>query len=102
MKEYVEIEAASTEGSAFSNGHEWDCWSGQWCERCVHDVDIDSGGCPLVFLAMQGERTPAEWVPGPTGPRGEPSLPQRYRCTQFEARPGFEPKAIVDITDATP
>lgn len=80
------IEAASRPGSAFSNGHEWECWSAQWCERCKHDADQDKGGCPLIVFAMSEDKTPAEWVEGVTDEQGRVSLRQRYRCVDFTPR----------------
>lgn len=87
MRDYDAIEATARPGSAFSNGTEWDCWSSDWCNQCVHDQDIDSGGCPIVLLAMQGEKTPAEWVPGPTDEEGRVSLTDRYGCLEFQRVP---------------
>jgi hypothetical protein len=57
---------------AFSNGHEWDCWSARWCARCVNEPD-----CPLIFVALSGA-TPAEWRE--TNPGG---LSDRYTCPLF-------------------
>lgn len=73
MRSYAEIMADAGDRSAFANGTEGDHWMDQWCHRCVHDLRIDEGGCPLVLVSMLG-KTPTEFVPGATG---------EYRCTEF-------------------
>lgn len=87
MRSWEEIEADSVDEPAFSNGFEWDAWSGHWCNRCVHDQDLDSGGCPLVAFAMSVECTPSEWVPGATDEQGRVSLTDRYGCLEFKPIP---------------
>lgn len=65
--------------SAFSNGTEWDCWSANWCNRCVHDQNIDEGGCILILQALLDHGTPEEWVPDQPN-----SLGNQYICTKFQ------------------
>jgi hypothetical protein len=75
----------------FSNGFEWDCWSGRWCHTCL----MDSMGapsrapevfCPIVTDAMLGE-TPGAWTE--VEPDG---LETRYACSEYAPREG-EPDA---------
>lgn len=77
------LEARARDGRAFSNGTEWEIWSGRWCETCSHDDE--SIGCPLVDLALLTDKTPAEWEEPKTGTDG------RYRCSQYApARDGID------------
>lgn len=72
--------------SAFSNGYEWDRWSGRWCETCTKDSiglpdDAPDVFCPIVTAAMTADPTPREWV------EAEPDgLETRYTCTDYEPR----------------
>lgn len=74
MRSHDEIDAGARPGSAFSNGSSWEHWSYRWCEVCRNDTNED---CPIVAVAMFGEKTPEEWV--------EVGL-QNYECTEFEPR----------------
>ncbi len=62
--------------AAFSNGTEWECWSANWCERCVYEET-----CPLVELALFTDETPAEWR------FQEHNLGRKYVCTKFQPYP---------------
>lgn len=69
---------------AFPNGTSWEIWSGNWCYRCVHDgmgSDDPEGKpwCPLITVAVCGQRTPAEWTDT------DPPL-GAYTCSEFTAR----------------
>lgn len=86
MPSYEGALAAAAERTPFANGTEWEAWSQGWCRRsdkaCRHD-DIDEGGdnaCPILEVALLGERTPAEWVD-----RTNALGPDMYRCTKYEA-----------------
>lgn len=96
MRTFDEADAAALDRSAFSNGTEWDAWSGTWCGRCEHDKDTP--GCPLVLVAMLG-KTPAEWLEQPPGEHG-PYNSNLYHCVEFrdENTPGEgrEPLPIPD------
>lgn len=63
MTDFSTYEQAE-ERPAFSNGTEWDMWSSQWCNRCIHDINED---CPLILIGFMG-RTPVEWKRHSTGP----------------------------------
>lgn len=72
--------------AAFSNGYEWDRWSGRWCQGCRHDNsqtwtnvgDAPLVLCPLMEVALLG-RTPREWAEMDLG-----GLDNRYACSQYE------------------
>jgi hypothetical protein len=88
--DYEEALKTSRPGTAFSNGTEWECWSANWCDRCLRDAPfrngISSQGCALILLAMVGERTPGEWLEQPWLD-GRPPL-ERYHCIEFKAPGG--------------
>jgi hypothetical protein len=63
--------------AAFSNGHEFECWSAKWCNDCKHD-DGESNFCDILSNAMLGEEVPKEWSPGTD------DLRDRYHCSKFE------------------
>jgi hypothetical protein len=103
--DYDEIAAHARPGMAFSNGTEWECWSYNWCGRCLRDAPFRNmgkgSGCPLVLLAMCGEQTPAEWLEQPWGENGPPL--DRYHCIEArfpggggggEPRPRPEPPSM--------
>lgn len=73
MRTIDEITANARPRSAFANGSEWDAWSASWCQRCQH---YDT--CPIIFVAMFQESTPAEWVDDQPG-----TLFRPYTCTEF-------------------
>ena len=78
MLDYDKALSTARPGRAFSNGTEWEIWSGRWCDDCANDINED---CPLIALAMFGEVTPAEWV------EIEPlSRERRYECIEFIPR----------------
>lgn len=83
------IEMRARAGRAFSNGTEWETWSGRWCETCSHEnADIDLF-CPLADLAFLTEKTPQEW--------GDPESDTdgRYRCSQYApARDGIDARSF--------
>lgn len=81
MRTPEEIAANARDGRAFSNGTEGYAWMDAWCYECVHDDEKTERYCPILTLAMLGEKTPAEWVE--KEPRG---LRDRYECTEFEPR----------------
>lgn len=88
--DYDEVFKSSRPGSAFSNGTEWECWSANWCDRCLRDAPfrngISSQGCPLLLVAMTGERIPGEWMEQ-EWVAGHPPL-DRYSCIEFKAPGG--------------
>jgi hypothetical protein len=97
MRTDDEIDAGARPGSAFSNGYEWDCWSSKWCDRCVHDDWQTDKFCPLVAVAMLGDKTPAEWMD-----EKPLSLYDRYTCIEFRSEddgPDPTPKPIPDPPD---
>jgi hypothetical protein len=81
MRTYDEMWASAREESAFSNGTEWECWSANWCDRCIHDKPARQGdegnGCPLILIGFCG-RTPLEWME-----HERFSLGDRYHCIEF-------------------
>lgn len=81
MRSPEEISASARDVRAFSNGTEGFAWMGNWCHECKHDDDETEKWCPILTLAMIGEKTPAEWVE--KNPYG---LGDRYECTEFEPR----------------
>lgn len=87
MKTVDAIEAAARPGAAFSNGTEFEIWSSRWCAGCRNDADQDSGGCPILLVALLGEVTPAEWEKHRPTERGA-ALGGRYRCTEFTSLEG--------------
>ncbi len=95
---WPDVSETCREGMAFSNGTEWEMWSENWCERCVHDSPalVDQGkGCPLIMLGMTGF-IPAEWMEQPEG------SPDRYHCIQFRDEddgPGPEPQPKPEPSD---
>ena len=97
MRTEDEIQRDARPGSAFSNGYEWDCWSSKWCENCIHDDFETDKFCPLVTVAMLGDKTPAEWM------FEKPlSLYDRYTCVEFQDEDGpgdTEPKPVPDPPD---
>lgn len=66
--------------TAFSNGFEYDCWSANWCHRCIRD---ESGGapegtyCPILSGVMLTNEVAPEWTPGTD------DLRDRYHCWAF-------------------
>lgn len=78
---YEDALARSTDEPAFSNGTEWDCWSSEWCERCVHEPD-----CPLITIAFCEDRTPAEWVEQGHDEKGLRGLHDPYGCLEFKPK----------------
>jgi hypothetical protein len=74
------------EGSAFSNGTEWECWSANWCDRCTREAPFRNGisnqGCPLILVSLS-DRIPAEWMEQPWN--GEHPPLERYHCIEFRA-----------------
>lgn len=55
----------SVAGQAFSNGTDWEFFQGNNCfggpgkPECARDANED---CPLIMMALVGERTPVAWV----------------------------------------
>lgn len=55
----------SKPGPAFSNGTDWEFFQGNNCfggpgkPVCARDANED---CPLIMMALAGERTPVVWV----------------------------------------
>lgn len=105
--DYADALARSRPGRAFSNGFEGDNWTANWCDRCLRDAPFRTmgkgSGCPLLLIAMLGDRTPAEWMEQPWGqvqgaPEGvtAPPLGDRYHCIEFRApgAGGGEPKPV--------
>lgn len=96
--DWPDVSETYREGMAFSNGTEWEMWSANWCERCIHDSPklVDQGkGCPLIMLGMTGF-IPAEWMEQPG------DSPDRYHCIQFRNEddgPGPEPQPKPEPTD---
>lgn len=86
MRSFSEIERDARENPAFSNGTEGHAWEANWCHRCVHDApfrNMGKGtGCPILAVALLGDKTPAEWFEQPWGERG-PRLGDRYHCIEF-------------------
>jgi hypothetical protein len=82
MRTEEEIYASALDRPAFSNGSEWEIWSANWCQKCVHEKALregrDSLGCPLVAVAMCHGRTPIEWLT-PDSTEG----PDDYHCIEF-------------------
>jgi hypothetical protein len=78
MRTPAEIDADAKEGSPFSNSTDWDIWSHNWCERCIHDrparQDDYENACYLILVAMTN-RTPIEFLPQP--------FPERWHCIEF-------------------
>jgi hypothetical protein len=72
VRTHDEIYDAAREGRAFSNSTSWEIWSYNWCQRCLNDINED---CPIVNVAMLGEKTPEEWVGAEL---------HDYECTEFE------------------
>lgn len=62
MRSPEEISASARDVRAFSNGTEGYAWMGNWCHECKHDDEETEKWCPILTLAMIGEKTPAEWV----------------------------------------
>ena len=97
MRTEAEIDRDARPGSAFSNGTEWECWSSRWCNRCIHDEWRTGKFCPLVNVAMLGDKTPLEWM------NERPlSLYERYTCIEFRAEDGGPdptPRPIPDPPD---
>lgn len=85
MRTYAEADAAALDKPAFSNGTEGECWTSNWCGRCIHDKPArqgrDGDGCPLILISLCG-KTPSEWIEQPWGEKG-PSLYDRYHCIEF-------------------
>lgn len=106
MRTFEEAYAASIEQPAFSNADEGYGWTSSWCDRCIHDRSArldhvapdprNNGliGCPLLAVAMLGDRTPVEWI--------RSAGADRYHCVEFrdesdgpgEPEPG--PPPVVD------
>lgn len=67
MRTVEEIERDARPGAAFSNGTSWEIWEAAWCCRCLRDLPFRNGisptGCPLILVAICGEKTPIEWLP---------------------------------------
>jgi hypothetical protein len=87
MPTYVTVEKRAEDKPAFANSTEGDAWMSGWCLRpgayCRHD-SMQRGGnvaCPLLDVAMLGDKTPAEWTDPKPGELGA----GRYRCTRYEA-----------------
>jgi hypothetical protein len=77
MRTLDQIMETAARRRAFSNGFEWDIWSAIWCQTCKNDENED---CPLVAVAMLGERTPIEWTDEKPG-----SLAGKYHCSEYES-----------------
>lgn len=83
---YEEALSRAREGAPFSNGFEGECWEENWCERCVHDQPIRTGGgpgCPLPLVSYK-DKTPAEWLE-----QDRSRLGDQYHCVYF--RPEDDP-----------
>lgn len=84
--DHDEIDRLARPGRAFSNSTEWECWSYNWCERCLRDAPFRNmgkgSGCPIILVAMLGEKTPAEWLEQPRDEEGRYSLTDRYHCIE--------------------
>lgn len=67
----------------FSNGTEHEWWDANWCDRCLVDApyrnDISQQGCPLLTLALTGERVD-RWLVN--DPLADP--PSRVTCLDFK------------------
>lgn len=82
MKTYDEYERMALPDPAFSCHADLECWQFSVCSgggvsgrRCVNDDSIeDGGGCPLLVLAVCGQKTPQEWL--------EAKGKVAYRCTE--------------------
>jgi hypothetical protein len=81
MRTFEEMDRDAREGSPFSNGTEGECWTANWCGRCVHDKAFREGkastGCDLMLIALCG-KTPVEWM-RQDGHR----LGDQYHCIEF-------------------
>ncbi|MFG1794226.1 hypothetical protein [Nocardia sp. NPDC049149] len=80
MRSLEEIEKDARPHPAFSNGTSWEIWEASWCARCMRDRPFRNGivptGCPLILVAICGEKTPVEWL--------EQAGIQDYVCIEFE------------------
>lgn len=75
----------------FSNGSEWDAWSADWCETCIHDAAGPEDGCPIILQLLLGE--PTEHVE-----RGPDWSPQTVAwCSQYEKRPKWHGEVVGDV-----
>lgn len=81
MRTFEEMDRDARPGSPFSNSTEGECWTANWCDRCVHDKAFREGkastGCDLMLIALCG-KTPAEWM-RQDGFR----LGDQYHCIEF-------------------
>lgn len=96
VKSYDEYEKLARPGRAFSNSTDWETWQYSVClgsgndrRACVNDTGDD---CPLIALAVLGDKTPAEWRR-----RNQPSCSEK--TTRAEQR-AVERKAEQDAEQA--
>lgn len=91
MDSYDTAYANARNERAFSNSTDWEIWSYNNCETCVHDAETRTGdaplgaGCPLILVAMT-DRTPREWIPGPNKYCGD-----QYTCVFYRHEDDDDP-----------
>lgn len=87
MRSFDEALDHAREGTAFSNGFEYDHWYAQWCDRCAHEKPMrDDGqpneegilGCVLLAVSFLHGVTPSEWMEQDRGRLGD-----QYHCIEF-------------------
>ena len=68
----------------FSNSTEGMAFTGNWCDRCIHDKpareDRYEDACGILLLALTNQ-TPGEWIEQEWGASGPPV--DRYHCVEF-------------------
>ena len=68
---------------AFSNEFEFECWSENWCNRCIKD-EMGRGKqdqfCPILSDVMLDNEVPKQWSDGTD------DLRDRYHCSEFEGQ----------------
>ena len=84
MRPYAELEADARDGSPFSNSTEGECWTANWCDRCIHDRPAREGryedACPLLLISLCG-KTPVEWLEQDSSDGYR--LGDQYHCIEF-------------------
>jgi len=90
LADYDDIAKRARPGSAFSNGTEGYDWQANWCDRCLRDAPFRNGlkgatGCPILLVALTGNKTPAEWMEQPRDEHGRYSIADQYHCIEFRA-----------------
>lgn len=98
MKSYDEYEKLARPGRAFSNSTQWETWQYSVClgggneaRACVNDAD---DGCPLITLAVLGEKMPAQWRTGARPGCSEKVTAAEQRRAEREAQEATERAAI--------